>query len=251
MTAPIVAIKSVRVGDYNGVSLSTLNKSVVVVDPQLEPATRLRHWYDTVGATAATTEAGAGLVGSGGGGVGGGKTARRTLSELSDGPALAPDAKPEWATLHGCVVHIQADSTLYYTACPDEGCNKKVVQEGGQWLCESTGKKFAECKRRYIMRFKAADSSCAAWVNAFDDQGKQIFGCSADELHAEKEMDNAAFLRRLKEATWKPWIMKTKATSDSYNGELRRRVTAVALSKPNFAAESAALLAALRTPEAA
>ena len=250
MTAPIVAVKAVKLGDYNGVSLSTLNKSVVVVEPQLEAATRLRHWYTTVGATAATTEAGAGLVGSGGGGGGGGKSSRKTLSELNDGPPLAPDAKPEWATLHCCVVHIQPDGTLYYTACPDEGCNKKVVQEGGQWLCESTGKKFPECKRRYILRFKAADSSCAAWVNAYDDQGKQIFGCTADELHAEKETDNASFLRRLKEAAWRPWIMKTKATGDSYNGEVRRRITAVALSKPDYAVESAALLASLRTAEA-
>jgi len=171
------------------VSLSTLNKSTCVLEPAVEAATRLRAWYSTVGATVQTVEAGAGLVGSGGGGGAGGagRATRKSLSELVDAPLLSPDAKPEWATLHGCVVHIQPDSSLYYCACPEEGCNKKVVQDGGGWLCEATGHRFPECKRRYILRFKAADATCAAWVNAFDDQGRQMFGCSADELNAEKE----------------------------------------------------------------
>jgi len=202
LTAPIVAFKAVRLGDYNGVSLSTLNKSTCVLEPAVEAATRLRAWYSTVGATVQTVEAGAGLVGSGGGGGAGGagRATRKSLSELVDAPLLSPDAKPEWATLHGCVVHIQPDSSLYYCACPEEGCNKKVVQDGGGWLCEATGHRFPECKRRYILRFKAADATCAAWVNAFDDQGRQMFGCSADELHAEKEGVRIACIRASRDA---------------------------------------------------
>ena len=175
-----------RLGDYNGVSLSTLNKSVLVLEPQVEAAAALRTWYARVGATVATVEAGAGLAGAGGG-SGGGKTVRKSLSEVNDAPLLSSDAKPEWSSLLGCVVHIPPDSSLYYNACPEEGCNKKVVQDGGAWLCEASGRRFPECKRRYILRFKAADATCAAWVNAFDDQGRQIFGCTADELHTEKE----------------------------------------------------------------
>jgi hypothetical protein len=86
-------------------------------------------------------------------------------------------------------------------------------------------------------------------VNAFDDQARQVFGCSADELHAAREGDNGAavFARALAEAQWRPWLLlkvKTK-TTEEYNGEARRCITAVAMSRPDYAAESKALLAAM------
>ena len=39
--------------------------------------------------------------------------------------------------------------------------------------------------------------------------------------------------------------MKAKTTTDSYNGEMRRRITATTMTKPDFAAESSALLTLL------
>jgi replication factor A1 len=91
------------------------------------------------------------------------------------------------------------------------------------------------------------DASGAGWVNAFDDQARQVFGCSADELHAAREGDNGAavFARALAEAQWRPWLLKVKTKTEEYNGEARRRITAVAMSRPDYAAESKALLAAM------
>jgi hypothetical protein len=37
--------------------------------------------------------------------------------------------------------------------------------------------------------------------------------------------------------------MKTKSTTDSYNGELRRRITVTSLAKPDFAAQCQEMLA--------
>ena len=241
LPSPVVAFKAIRLGDYNGVSLSSLEKTVFVLEPQGASADALRAWYAAEGRTAATTEAGAGLTGSGTPG-GGGKASRKSLADIQDAPLASSDAKPEWALLTAVLIHIPPDGSLYYTACPEEGCNKKVVQEaGGQWRCEAMNRSFAECRRRYILRFKLADSSAAGYVNAFDDQGKQIFGCSADELHAEKEADSGAYLRRLKRATWMPWVVKTKSATDSYNGEQRRRITVASLAKPDWVQESAAI----------
>jgi replication factor A1 len=119
------------------------------------------------------------------------------------------------------------------------------VADGAGWFCEASQKRFDACKRRYILRFKAADASGAGWVNAFDDQARAIFGCSADELHAAKEAGDASYARRLREATWRQWVMKVKTKTEEYNGEARRRITAVTLSKPDYVAQSKAMLAAL------
>ena len=40
----MVAIKTARVGDFNGKTLSTLSTSLVDVDPDIPEAGRLRNW---------------------------------------------------------------------------------------------------------------------------------------------------------------------------------------------------------------
>ena len=243
---PLIAVKGVRVSDYNGVSLSTVARSTLAVEPNdLPVAAALRAWYAAGGATAPTTEAGAGYAGVRGAGATAGSAPRATFADVQPETLAAADAKPEWAMLCGCVVHIAPDAALYYTACPEEGCNKKVVQDGVGWLCEASGKRFDACKRRYILRFKAADATGSGWVNAFDDQARLVFGCTAEELHALKEAGDARYMRTLREAQWRMWVMKVKTKTEEYNGEARRRITAVTLTKPNYAAQCKELIAAI------
>lgn len=42
--SPVVAIKSLKVGEFQGVSLSALSKSIIVVDPDTPEAKKLRSW---------------------------------------------------------------------------------------------------------------------------------------------------------------------------------------------------------------
>lgn len=42
---PILSVKGVRVGDYSGKSLSTLNTSILEIDPDIPQAGILRSWY--------------------------------------------------------------------------------------------------------------------------------------------------------------------------------------------------------------
>ncbi len=271
MSNPVIAVKGVRLSDYNGISLSTITRSALAVEPDVPAAKALRDWYAREGASVKPVEAGAGLANARGG-SGGGKAARRTFAQIEAEPLPATDAKPEWCTLYGSVVFLNADKasgSMYYPACPQEGCNKKVVENGdGTWRCEACNQS-GGCKRRFILRLKVADATAASWVNVFDDQGKQLFGCSADELHAEREavrawtfcltqccarrcslpmrpaQDEALFQRRLKDMQWRPWVLKAKVTADTYKDKTQRRITAVAVNKPDYAAESAALLAAM------
>ena len=41
---PILAVKSARVGDFNGRTLSTVSSSNVAIDPDIPEAGTLRHW---------------------------------------------------------------------------------------------------------------------------------------------------------------------------------------------------------------
>lgn len=50
--APIVAITCVRVGDFQGLSLSTLSNSNIAINPNIPESKTLRIWYDTEGKNA-------------------------------------------------------------------------------------------------------------------------------------------------------------------------------------------------------
>ena len=92
------------------------------------------------------------------------RSGRKTFAELQPEEVAAPEAKPEWGTALGTVMFIKADQTLYYTACPSADCKKKVTQEGSDWRCEACAASFPECKRRYIISFKAADAAAPCWL---------------------------------------------------------------------------------------
>jgi hypothetical protein len=92
----------------------------------------LKKWYEAGGATAPTTDAGEGLPSSRtAGGKGSGMVA--TLKEIQPEELAAVGAAPEWfdvrVTLDKFTDTTQRD--IWYKACPEPGCNKKVGGHSG------------------------------------------------------------------------------------------------------------------------
>lgn len=228
----MVAIKGLRISDYNGVSLQTLSRSVVAVEPDLPEARELKSWFANGGSSAPTTEAGAGLAsGAGGKGGEGGGNGRRTLTDMQPADLAAPDAKPEWGTTLCTVLFVRSENP-YYTACPTPKCNKKVTEDGGgQWRCEACSTSFPACQRRYMLSLKATDATGSCWISTFNDQAAQILGMSADDLHVLREQADGSFEKAIQKALWTPFVMKLKSKTEVYKEEANRRITAVGLQK--------------------
>ncbi|EPS69068.1 hypothetical protein M569_05699, partial [Genlisea aurea] len=90
--SPVVAIKSLKVGDFQGVSLSALSKSVVLINPDTIEAHKLRHWYDCEGKDASMDAVGSGMTGRvGKGGVQSMYSDRVSLAYITDDPSLGHD----------------------------------------------------------------------------------------------------------------------------------------------------------------
>jgi replication factor A1 len=51
---------------------------------------------------------------------------RLAISAIKD-RGLGMGDKPDYVTVKGCVTYIRHDTDPWYTACPTEGCNKKVI----------------------------------------------------------------------------------------------------------------------------
>jgi len=105
----VLQVTNVRVGDYNGCSLSTVMRSELTAEPQSAEADALREWWDAqaaaAGAAPAFTPLGAAAGGGAGGAEGGAAGSRRNkITSIAEmlvprGQEPAPDAKPTYCSV--------------------------------------------------------------------------------------------------------------------------------------------------------
>ncbi|CAN6470194.1 unnamed protein product [Victoria cruziana] len=238
-TSPVVAIKSLKVGDFQGVSLSTVSRSTVIINPDTSEAKKLRTWYDSEGKQSSMASIGSGMISS--------KSGSRSmysdrvfLSHIVGDTSLGQD-KPAWFSIKAYISFIKADQTMWYRAC--KACNKKVTEAiGSGYWCEGCQKNDAESSLRYIMVVKVTDSSGEAYVSTFNEQAEKIIGCSADELETIKSEDDKAYQSKLKEATWMPHLFRVSVVQSEYMNEKRQRITVRSEAPVDWAAETKHLL---------
>ncbi|XP_073146550.1 replication protein A 70 kDa DNA-binding subunit B-like [Henckelia pumila] len=239
--SPIVAIKSLKVGDFQGVSLSTLSKSVLVVNPATPEANKLRSWFESEGKETPMASVGSGLSPSTKGGARSMYSDRVSLAHITNNPSLGED-KPVFFCIKAYISSIKPDQTMWYRAC--KTCNKKVTEAvGSGYWCEGCQKNEEECSLRYIMAVKVSDASGEAYLSVFNEQAEILVGCSADELNVLKSQDgDSSYQMKLKEATWVPHLFRVSVTPHEYNNEKRQRITVKAVAPIDYVAESNHLL---------
>ncbi|KAJ6795411.1 replication protein A 70 kDa DNA-binding subunit B [Iris pallida] len=240
-TAPVVAIKSLKVGDFQGVSLSTLSKSTVVINPDLPEARNLRSWYDSEGKdTTLASVTSSVSPASSKAGLRSMYSDRVFLSKITSDPSLGQD-KPAFFSIQVYISSIKHDQTMWYRAC--KTCNKKVTEGGSGYWCEACSKSDENCSLRYIMVVKVSDPSGEAWLSIFNEHAEQIIGCTADELDRIKsEEGDDKFQLKLKEVTWVPHMFRVSVAQTEYMGEKRQRITVRAQAPVDYSAESRYLL---------
>ncbi|OVA02158.1 OB-fold nucleic acid binding domain [Macleaya cordata] len=239
-SSPVIAIKSLKVGDFQGVSLSSVSKSTVVINPDVPEAKKLKSWYSSEGKSSSMTSVGSGLNTSSKSGARSFYSDRVYLSHITSNPSLGEE-KPEFFSIKAYISFIKPDQTMWYRACKQ--CNKKVTEAvGSGYWCEGCQKNEDECSLRYIMVVKISDPSGETWVSAFNEQAEKIIGCSADELDRIRTQDESQFQLKLKEAIWVPHLFRVSVQQNEYMNEKRQRITIRSEAPVDFAMESKFLL---------
>ncbi|KAG6401797.1 hypothetical protein SASPL_138662 [Salvia splendens] len=239
--SPVVAIKSLKVGEFQGVSLSALSKSIVLVDPDTPEAKKLRSWYDSEGKDTSLAAIGNDSSPSNRNGARSMYTDRVTLSHITSNLSLGED-QPVYFSIKAYVSTIKPDQAMWYRAC--KTCSKKVTEAvGSGYWCEGCQRNEGGCNLRYIMALKVSDASGEAFVSVFNEQAEKMIGCTADELNEIKLHDGEpTYQKKLKEATWVPHLFRVSVTQNEYNNEKRQRITIRAVAPIDYAAESKYLI---------
>ncbi|KAL8134936.1 replication protein A 70 kDa DNA-binding subunit B-like [Apium graveolens] len=240
--SPVVAMKSLKVGDFQGVSLSALSRTVILVNPETSESKKLKSWYDSEGKGSPMASVGTGLSPSSKSGGRSLYADRVSLSYITSNPSFGEE-KPVFFSTKGYISFIKPDQSMWYRAC--KTCNKKVTEAiGSGFWCEGCQKNDDECNLRYIMVAKVADASGEALLSFFNDQAETVVGCSAEELDKLKSQDGdgSSYQMKLKEATWVPHLFRVSVVPQEYNNEKRQRITVRTVAPVDYAAESRFLL---------
>ena len=235
---PVVAFKGVKVSDYNGVSLSTLNSSVVQINPDLPQCHDLRGWYDSEGSSAATSS----LTQSGPrSGEMGGSSANKSFGEVKKENLGMNSDKAEYYSNFAYVSLIPKDKALYQ-ACANmrenKSCNKKVQDQGdGTYRCEKCNNSNPTFNWRLILNMSMADATENQWVNCFQEQAEAMLGMNSEDLGNLFVNDPSQYEQVFSAATFKRWNVRIRCKVDFYNDDQRVRhtlVSATPVSYPDY-----------------
>lgn len=237
----VVAIKTCRVSDFGGRSLSATFGSQIFVNPDRPEAHTLRQWYDTFGKNAEVQSLSKNRMGGGGG------DARKHFVDIKD-EQLGMGEKPSYFTVRGMITFFKNDSEKppWYTACPSDGCSKKVNEQepgSGAWFCESCNKTYPNMEPRYILSLLACDHTGSNWMTAFNESAVTLVGKTAQELKGYIDSNNlVAFNNAFTENNFKRYVFKCRAKADTHQDEIKVRVQVTAAEPINYVKESKMLL---------
>lgn len=218
----VVCLKSVKVGEYNGVTLSTTAASQVISNCDIPEARNLISWYRSAGKDVVI------------------ETSKKpqkyqTISDLKSGSS-------EYSNIRCSILFLKEDS-LFYESCPSGTCNKKVsADEGSGYRCERCNYIYETCGYRYMVSAHIGDYSGQAWVTLFDDVATALFGMPASELKALGDGDPMELQNLVKGSVGRDYVMKIRMREDVYNGEPRQRFTCLGLHQNDILKETMNML---------
>ncbi|SPO26224.1 probable Replication factor-A protein 1 [Ustilago trichophora] len=245
---PVIAFKGVKVGDFGGRSLSMFSSSTMLINPDITESHVLRGWYDNDGAHTqfqpfTNTGVGAGAMGAAG--AGGNMAERRTIAQVKD-ENLGMSEKPDYFNVRATVVYIKQEN-LYYTACPSDGCNKKVaLDHENNWRCEKCDRSYEAPEYRYILSTNVADATGQIWLSGFNEDASKLIGMSAGELHKLREDSESEFTAALHRAANRMYLFNCRAKMDTFNDTARVRYTISRAAPVDFAKAGMELVDAIK-----
>eukprot|EP00892_Ulva_mutabilis_P012722 jgi/Ulvmu1/9822/UM056_0063.1 len=236
---PVLVIKSARIGEFNGKNLSTVGSSMILIDDVNVPGVpEMQRWF---------TEGGAAQPAQALSRTGGGRSDRRATASIISGENLGSGGVTAWVKTVGVLSGVVNNAALTYPACRldfnGRQCNKKVApadDDTGLFYCSRCAQS-CEPMYRYLLTVRFLDfTGELAEVSAFGDTGDAVMGMTADEAHQNLEGDNVDAFETwvTQRVSWRPRVLKIKCQEDTYNDNVRVKLTLQSCEDIDFAADS-------------
>ncbi|CAG9786671.1 unnamed protein product [Diatraea saccharalis] len=219
-TNPVIAVKGARLTEFNGSkSLSCLASTMMRLNPDLPEAHKLRGWYDNGGADMETVN-----ISAKSGLYSGGSNEWLSFAD-AEAKQLGSGEKGDYYSLLGVLTFTFSDNAVY-KACPQEQCNKKLVdQDNGLFRCEKCNREYPNYKHRLLLGANVSDPTGDQRITAFNEAAEAMLGKTAAEVGQLFDYDKNAYAQLFEEVKFKTFVFKFRTKIETYSDETRLKTT--------------------------
>ncbi|XP_063536255.1 replication protein A 70 kDa DNA-binding subunit [Cydia strobilella] len=238
---PVVSAKGARLAEFNGSkSLSCLASTMIRLNPDLPEAHKLRGWYDNGGANMDIVN-----ISARSGAYGGGSGEWITFSE-AEAKQLGSGDKGDYYSLLGVLTFTFADNAVY-KACPQEQCNKKLVdQENGLFRCEKCNREYPNYKYRLLLGANVSDPTGDQRITAFNEAAEAMIGKSAADVGRMSEYDKAGYSAVFEDIKFRTFVFKFRTKMETYSDEARLKTTVMNAAPVDYKDANARLIKSIK-----
>lgn len=209
----VIALKGAKVSDFGGRSLSLLFSGQVVDNITTPEAFKLSGWYAQSGNKEQFKFQNSGAAGS--------STIDDTESYMLLGDVIenniGKSEKADFFFARAIVCSI-SPRYLYYPACTQPDCSKKVIFEtDNTWRCEKCNMSIEKPNYRYTLSVAISDETNQIWVTVFDEVGQKILGVDANQLHEYEETNSQKHNDVVSKFNRCPFVFQIRAKTEVFN----------------------------------
>lgn len=124
-----------------------VSSSTMAINPDITEAHAIRGWFDGGGGES-EFHSHTSTTGTGGAAAPFNRAELRNLDDVKESE-LGTSDKAEFFATRATLMHIRGEN-IAYPACPNPGCNKKVIQAGDAWRCEKCDRSFEKPEHRCV-----------------------------------------------------------------------------------------------------
>lgn len=239
---PVVLVKNARVTEFGGgKSLSIGNGSVFKINPDIPEGHRLRGWFDNGGGAGVATNVSSRITGAGGSF----NADFMTFNEVR-AKNLGTGDKPDYFQTKA-VINIIRSTNAVYKACPQQECNKKVIEEmNGHYRCEKCNTVYPNFKYRLLVNMSIADWTSNRWVTCFSDISENMLGKTSQEIGEALERSPECADELFSVANFKSFIFKLRTKMEMYGDMQRSKITVMSATPINYKEYNKYMISALQ-----
>jgi len=238
----VLAVKSVKVSDFNGCSLSALRSSMYTLNPDIPPVHRLQEWFDKQGHSITWEELSTKDHRKDPNRTKGYDTVQKTFSQIKEeGLGRGETA---YFQVKGTITAIKHNPQTppWYNACPTPSCNKKVtpVEGTGQWLCANCNEHKDSYVPRYILSVTANDHTGSSWLTCFDEVAAELLSQTPAHTLNQYILDQnlVEFEEVFQRALFKSYVLRIRAAERKWDDETRIKCNILNATSIDYITES-------------
>jgi replication factor A1 len=239
----VIAMKSVKVGEYGGRSISSVDNSKIVINPTYREKLKASindkiakgFSFKSIQSKMSGNDAPTSSVD-----IGNASYLKHVINDYE-----AYD-KCNSSKIKATILSLRHDDKNYYTGC--ETCKKKINRENDRWVCPNCNKEYDSPAYFYTLSLKVKDASIEAYIDFFGNVAEKLLNVSCAEYKHLIETKDETRLKEISSSIeFRTFNMTVKPKRNTYNNIAKIRINCFKSQEIDIATEARNIVKKLNT----